>query len=254
MVRAWRILGITLVISTYFVTAPIAYGAFALLGTIPTRDPIRRARMLQSLMLRAFRGMHAVLRWMRLLDFDPRQVEGEIPSYPCVLVANHPTLTDISALLATEPHIVFPVKPGLYRSFWARALLAQAHHFEGASLGTFTAAKVIDEAVERIARGYRVMIFPEGTRSPEQGLHPFGRTAFEVATRAGVPVVPMVITCTPRWLARGHGLLADLDAVPKLRIRALPAVHPEQAGSSSRILRDIVFAQIESELAQGNRS
>jgi len=254
LVRAWRILRVTFVITTYFVTAPIGYGVFALLSAIPTRDPIRRARMLQTIVMRAFRGMHAVLRWMRLLDFDPRRVEGEIPSSPCVLVSNHPTLTDISAMLATERHIVFPVKPGLYRSFWARPLLAQAHHFEGAGPDAFTASKVIDEAVERIARGYRVIIFPEGTRSPEKGLHPFGRTAFEVATRAGVPVVPLVITCTPRWLARGHGFLAHLDAVPKLRIRALPAVHPEQAGSSSRILRDIVFGQIESELARLDRS
>jgi hypothetical protein len=85
-------------------------------------------------------------------------------------------------------------------------------------------------------------------------MHPFGPTAFEIAVRADVPVIPLAITCKPRWLACGHGFLASVDAVPKLRIRALPAVHPDQAGSSSRILRDIVFAQIESEVEGADRT
>ena len=254
MARAWRIFGAALVISTYFVTSPIAYGAFAVLGLFPTRDPIRRARHLQFVMMCGFRTMHAVLRWFWILDFAPRYVEGEIPSSPCVLVANHPTLTDISALLATERGLVFPVKPDLFRSFWARPLLAQAHHFEGAGPGAFTTAgQVIDEAVDRLARGYRVVVFPEGTRSPPKGLHPFGRAAFEIAVRAGVPVIPIVITCTPRWLSGNHGFLDPPAEVPKLRLRALPAVHPEKAGSSSRTLRDIVFQQITSELGGAER-
>ena len=99
-----------------------------------------------------------------------------------------------------------------------------------------------------------MIIFPEGTRSPENGLHPFGRTAFEIAVRAGVPVVPIVITCIPRWLSKNHGFLDPPVEVPKLRLRALPAVAPEQAGSSSRTLRDIVFQQISSELGGVHRS
>lgn len=252
MVRAWRLFGVTLVLSTYFLTAPIGYGIFALWGALPTRNPSRRARSIQLIMMTAFRSMHAVLRWMRILDFDPRQVEGEIPKTPCVLVANHPTLTDISALLATERHLVFPVKPALFESFWARPVLANGDHFAGAGPDAFTSAKVIDDAVDRIERGYRVIIFPEGTRSPEKGLHPFGRTAFEVAVRANVPVIPIVITCRPRWLARNHGFFAKVDSNPKLRLRALPAVFPADAGSSSRTLRDIVFEQITAELGHAN--
>lgn len=254
MVLACRLLGVALVLSTYFVTAPIGYGAFALWALIPTRDPIGRAHQVQLIMHIAFRSMHTILRWMRILDFDPRHVEGVIPKTPCVLVANHPTLTDISALLATERRLVFPVKPKLFESFWARPVLAQADHFAGASPDAFTAAGVIDEGVKRIERGYRVIIFPEGTRSPEEGLHPFGRTAFEVAVRANVPVIPIVITCVPRWLSRGRSFFSSPGAVPKLRLRALPAVYPADAGSSSRTMRDIVFDQIYTALGYATRS
>lgn len=254
MARAWRLFGVTLVLSTYFLTAPVGYGIFWIWASLPTRDPVGRAHLFQDIMWFAFRSMHNVLRWMRILDFDPSRVDGEIPKSPCVLVANHPTLTDISGLLATERHLVFPVKPALFDSFWAHPLLAGADHFAGAAPGAFTPAGVIDAAVDRLERGYRLIIFPEGTRSPECGLHPFGRTAFEVAVRAGVPIVPIVITSRPRWLARGHGFFARVEEVPKLRLRALPPVYPADAGSSSRRLRDIVCDQIRSELGQPQRS
>jgi 1-acyl-sn-glycerol-3-phosphate acyltransferase len=244
LVRAWRILGAMLVISTYFATAPIGYGIFAIWALIPTRNRVRRAHSIQFIMRYAFRSMHAVLRWFGLLDFDPSCVTGEIPSTPCVWVANHPTLTDVSALLATERRLVFPVKPGLFRSFWARPVLANA----------FTPSQVIDDAVDRLERGYRVIIFPEGTRSPRKGLHPFGRTAFEIAKRAGVPIIPIVITCKPRWLWKEQSFLNPPSSLPRLRLRALPAVHPGQLGSSSRALRDIVFEQISAELGLADRS
>jgi len=248
LVRAWRIFGAALIIATYFITAPLGYALFAVWSVIPNRNPDRRARSMQFFMKTGFRLMHGTLRWMRILDFHPRQVTGEIPDSPCVLVANHPTLTDISALLATERNLVFTVKPALFHSFWARPLLAQALHFAGAGPGALAVGQVIDDAVDRLERGYRVIIFPEGTRSPERGLHPFGRSAFEIACRANVPIIPLVITCRPRWLWKQRSFFNPPDELPRLRIHALPGVWPSSAGSSSRTLRDIVFARIESEL------
>ena len=243
-----RFLGITLCLSTYFVLAPPSYLVFALLCALPTRDPAGRARLLRFIMSRGFRFMHDVLRWLRIIDFNPRRFESEIPPAPCVMVANHPTLTDISALLATEQNLVFPVKPSLFRRFWARPLLEGADLFEGSGQDALSVGRMIDEAVERIQRGKRVIIFPEGTRSPRNGLHPFGRAAFEIAIRAGVPVVPMVITSDPPWLTKDRGFLDPPASVPYLRLRALPALRPEDAGSSSRTLRDIVFVRIRHEL------
>ncbi len=252
MVRAWRVFAWGLISVVYFVTAPIGYGTFAIWAAIPSRDPRARARRIQSIMEFAFRSLHVMVRRLWILDFRPECNEGKIPEIPCVIVANHPTITDISALLASASNLVFPVKPSLFHSFWAKPVLAQADHFEGTSPGAFTSASMIHAAVNRIGLGYRVLIFPEGTRSPEEGLHPFGRTAFEVAVRANVPIVPVVITCTPRWLYRGHGVMNPPKVLPRLHLRVLPPVDPKDAGSSSRRLRDMVFHQIRSELGQLN--
>lgn len=201
---------------------------------------------------KAFRSMHAVLRWMRMLDFNPEEVTGEIPQTPCVMVANHPTLVDISAILATEPNLIFPAKASLFRTFWARPMLEAAHQLHIPERDPFAVKQVVEGAIHRLQQGNRIIIFPEGTRSPADRLLPFGRMAFEIAARANVPVVPIVITCEPRWLTRDCSFFAsNIKTVPKLRLKALEPVYPSpegEQGSSSRTLRDIVSRLIHLEL------
>ncbi|MFK7895785.1 MAG: lysophospholipid acyltransferase family protein [Myxococcota bacterium] len=248
MVRAWRIVGAASVLFGYFVlAAPIGYALFALWAALPNPNPRRRARRLQGIMSIAFASMHAILRWLRLIHFNPAEVEGEIPSGPCVLVANHPTLVDISAMIACERNLVFPVKASLFRAFWARPLLKAADQFEASERDLFGIGGVVESAMERLSQGYRVIIFPEGTRSPAGGMHPFGRMAFEIARRQNVPIVPLVITCEPRWLTRENSFLNPPGPLPRMRIRVLEPVDPSVEGSSSRTLRDMISARIRSE-------
>ena len=249
MLRAWRIVGAALVMFGYFVLlAPIGYAIFALWAALPNPNPVRRARRLQTVMTLAFASMHALLRWLRLIHFDPGEVEGSIPEGPCVLVANHPTLVDISAMIACERNLVFPVKASLFRAFWARPMLQAAGQFEASERDLFGIGGVVESAMERLSEGHRVIIFPEGTRSPAKGLHPFGRMAFEIACRQNVPIVPLVITCEPRWLTRENSFFNPPAPLPVMRIRVLDPVDPESEGSSSRTLRDIISAQIRTEL------
>ena len=50
-------------------------------------------------------------------------------------------------------------------------------------------AVLLETLLERLAAGFSVLIFPEGSRSPEGGLRRLRRGAFEIACRANVPVV-----------------------------------------------------------------
>ena len=195
--------------------------------------------------------MHAFLRWARIVDFDPRVHAAQIPDRPCVLVANHPTLMDSSALLAADANLVYAVKPSLFNSLWMRPLFQQAGQFEGAGQDPLRIGQMVEAAAERLAAGQRVILFPEGTRSPDRGLHPFGRVAFEIAQRAQVPIVPLVIRCTPRFLGKSSGFSNPPADLPRLRIQVLEPIEPGSFafdGSSSRRLRDIVADRIRSEL------
>ena len=65
------------------------------------------------------------------------------------------------------------------------------------------AIQSLDEAAVRIADGTSVIIFPEGTRSPDGRLQPFKAGAMVLAIKAGVPVVPVAILGTGQILPKG---------------------------------------------------
>jgi 1-acyl-sn-glycerol-3-phosphate acyltransferase len=81
------------------------------------------------------------------------------------------------------------------------------------------AFKSLDEAAGRIAGGTSVVIFPEGTRSPDGQLQPFKAGAMVLAIKAGVPVVPVGISGTFEILPKNR-LLARKSGEVTVRIGA----------------------------------
>ncbi len=69
------------------------------------------------------------------------------------------------------------------------------------------ALKSLDQAARRIADGASVVIFPEGTRSPDGRLGQFKAGAMVLAIRAGVPVVPVAIIGTHQVLPKSRLLV-----------------------------------------------
>lgn len=247
--RFARLFTIHLVLAVYAVLAPFGYAAFALLHLWPARDPARRARMLQWVLHRAFRLLHDTMRVLRLVAFNPRcDVEGSIPAGPCVLVANHPSLIDVTAIMATLRHVSTAVKPSIYRRFWLRPLLAGSGQFEGSSPDHLAATELVAAAMTRLRQGFHVLLFPEGTRSPRGSIGAFGRAAFEVACRAGLPIVPIVIHYEPRWLSKERGLLDPPDRLPRMRLKILPPEYPTDSARASRALRNVIEQRFRREL------
>jgi 1-acyl-sn-glycerol-3-phosphate acyltransferase len=60
----------------------------------------------------------------------------------------------------------------------------------------------LDEAAEKVRKGYRFMVFPEATRSPKGGLGRFSPGPFMLARISGVPVQPVFIRNQPPFLPK----------------------------------------------------
>jgi 1-acyl-sn-glycerol-3-phosphate acyltransferase len=65
------------------------------------------------------------------------------------------------------------------------------------------ARESLERAARRVASGLSVLVFPEGTRSPEGTIKRFKRGGVNLAHAAGVPVVPVAIMNSGRLLPRG---------------------------------------------------
>ncbi len=190
-------------------------------------DRARKARRAQALVQGAFVLFHDYMRGSRLLDFNARQVALELPEEPCVIIANHPTLVDVTALIAAGGPMCTVVKSDLSRSIAFGPLLRHCWHIESRDEDPIGTSPVVDEAISRLRAGLRVLIFPEGTRSPEGGLRRFRRGAFEIAARTGVPVVPLFLRCDPPILSKSAPWHRTPDTFPRLSVQRLPTLKPE---------------------------
>lgn len=226
----------------YATMAPFGYALFALVAASPWPRKEIRWRFMQTVVRRAFVGLLTYLRVIRFLDHHPKNhCPPEIG--PCVIVANHPTLTDTLAILAGTPQVCTAVRADLYDKFWLHPLLKGCGHFSAGTSNPLSGSRVIAGSVERLAQGFRVLLFPEGTRSPvEGGLRPFGRSAFSAACTANVPVVALLIREQPSWLARGAPMSPPKEGMAVKTVELLKVVRPEDFLGDSRLMRDYVEA------------
>ena len=223
-------------------------GATVLSWLLPTivksfrGSPAERRARSRAVVRRAFVFFHDYMRVARLIRFDPRRAEVSPPPGPYVLIANHPTLVDVTALMATYPDIVTVVKEPLFRGLSFGGLLRACDHIASDREGGMAGGRVVLDAVERLRAGVPVLIFPEGTRSPEGGLGAFRRGAFEIASRANVPVVPALISCSPPVLAKEAPWYRAPRTPSRYRIVQLPALDPAAWNGDSRAMASHVHA------------
>jgi 1-acyl-sn-glycerol-3-phosphate acyltransferase len=107
-------------------------------------------------------------------------------------------------------------------------------------------ARMMAECERLLDRGVPVLLFPEGTRSPDNQLLPFKDGAFRLALTKGCPLIPMVLTGTGDTLPK-HGLL--LKSRADCRVRVLPPVDP-RAFPDVDTLREHVRGLMAAELAR----
>jgi 1-acyl-sn-glycerol-3-phosphate acyltransferase len=203
-----------------------------------SRDPEVAARRCRRIVRRSWILFHDVLRILGVLDYDPRQVRILLPEGPCVLVANHPTLLDATAIAAALPDLTMVAKREMYRKPLLGQLLRRCGFVEADDRSPFSAASAAAGCLERLAAGVPVLVFPEGTRSPRRGLGPFHPGAFALADRAGVPVVPLLLRCEPPTLHRGDAWYDVPPETPRMTLEMLS--RPRPAGTDpSELARQV---------------
>lgn len=133
----------------------------------------------------AIAGVHLQVEGIEHVDFSR--------SY--IYVANHASLFDIPAALAGVPdqiRIVYKKELEKIPIFGWGLKYGKTYISVDRSSGA-DALRTLDEAASKIRNGASVILFAEGTRSPDGKLQQFKRGAFNLAVKAGVPVVPLTI-------------------------------------------------------------
>jgi 1-acyl-sn-glycerol-3-phosphate acyltransferase len=195
----------------------------------------QRHRRCQQIVRRTWVLFHDYMRVTGLIDFDPRR-QRITPPAPAVLISNHPTLVDVTALQAAiGPACIIAKRPLFRNPVFGPLLRFCGHICNHAADG----AGVVEEAVARIREGHTVLLFPEGTRSPVGKLARFRLGAFEIARRAGVPLVPIAINTQPPALFKGIPWHAIPRVTVKMTLTMLPARRLEAGEDTGQALGDL---------------
>jgi 1-acyl-sn-glycerol-3-phosphate acyltransferase len=100
---------------------------------------------------------------------------------------------------------------------------------------------------ETLAAGNSIMMFPEGTRSPDGRLRKFKTGAFELAKDSGKPILPLVITGTSDALPKRGFVLRGRH---RIRIKVLDEIpyasfSDEPVDELTERVRDLIAAELE---------
>lgn len=179
-----------------FLSVPV-YGAVALLSApLPRRFTYRVA----------LAWVDSVLWLLRVLCRLDYVVEGRehLPPTPCVVLLKHSSAWETIAQFRVFPAQTWVLKrelmwaPVLGWVLWLLKPIAIDRKGGGAAV-----QQVLEQGRERLAAGFYVMIFPEGTRMPVGETRRYGMSGALLAAAARVPIVPVTHNAGYFWPRRG---------------------------------------------------
>ncbi|MCK9400157.1 MAG: 1-acyl-sn-glycerol-3-phosphate acyltransferase [Bacteroidales bacterium] len=168
-------------------------------------------------------GLMISSRFLIYANFlSPKQIikpEGEDFKKPAMLIANHQSHIDIALILMLHPRLLVLTNDRVQQSRLYGSLVKMAEFF-AISDGM---ESLTGKLRKNVAEGYSILIFPEGTRSPDTHLQRFHKGAFYLAQELGIDILPVIIHGSGPVMTKGEYFLKAGSAI----IKFLPRIRPD---------------------------
>jgi len=158
---------------------------------------------------RELKAFNVVRRWCRLLHvitFTRYEVQGleNIPKGPYLVISNHSSHLDGPGLIVVFPDpLYFVIKKGLAQiPVWGWTA-TRIGFISIDRTRSKAAQETLRRAVTTIREGRHILVFAEGTRSPDHRLQRFKKGGFHMAIESGVPILPVAINGSRRLMPKG---------------------------------------------------
>ncbi|MDX9706201.1 MAG: lysophospholipid acyltransferase family protein [Azospira sp.] len=152
------------------------------------------------------RGMMCLFRCILGITHELRGREN-LPDEPSVILAKHQSAWETFALQDLVPertYCVFVLKKELLRMpFFGWGLAALQMISIDRAAGREALNQVVEQGVDRLARGFWIIIFPEGTRVSPGETRRYKSGGAYLAAQAGAKVVPVAHNAGEFWPRKG---------------------------------------------------
>ncbi len=122
---------------------------------------------------------------------------------PVILIANHTSILDTPTVGLLHPKQIFMMNDRQFRSpFFGRAM-----RMVGAPPASENHPESLEKIRKKVAQGYSIIIFPEGTRSMTTTLQRFHKGAFYLAEQLQLDILPLLIHGNVHALPKNDNML-----------------------------------------------
>lgn len=132
---------------------------------------------------------------------------GEDFSKPAIVIANHQSMLDVTAVLHLAPRLVILTKGWVWKNPFLRFVLRAAKFYPAERC----LDDHLDDLRQLIRQGYSIVVFPEGTRSVDGRVGRFHKGAFQLARELKVDILPLYLRGFDSVMQRGSWLLSRGD-------------------------------------------
>ena len=173
-------------------------------------------------------------------------LENINPQKSYILVSNHQSTYDIFALLGYFPHqFRWTAKASLFRAPFLGCAMSRIVYIPIERDSPKKAYRSMLRAAEKVQQGVSVIIFPEGTRSPDGNLQPFKKGLFLIALKSKAPILPIGIRGTAKIMPKGdwraHPGDVQIIIGPPIETAGIP---PEKEQELSQRVRNALLQYI----------
>lgn len=169
---------------------------YALLGNIiRPLPPILRYRIMST-------WARTMIPWLRLTCGLKFKVVGQenIPDQPAMLMCKHQSAWETIALQVIFPPQVWVMKKELLKlPFFGWAISTLSPIAIDRSNRSQAQKMLMEQGRDRVAKGFWIVIFPEGTRVPAGQRGKYQQGGARLASDVGVPIVPVAMNSGEFW-------------------------------------------------------
>jgi 1-acyl-sn-glycerol-3-phosphate acyltransferase len=160
--------------------------------------PSQRVIAARTIIRMAFRAYVDLMRLLGVLRYDIRGLE-KLERGGLLILANHPTLIDTVFLMAFVKNADCIVKSALWNNPFTGGPVRAAGYIRNDA-----GAGLVADCIATLERGNNLIVFPEGTRTPGNGVISMKRGAANIAVRGARDMTPVLIRCEPATLGKGE--------------------------------------------------
>ena len=194
-----RILCTGIAFATFGIGGPVISLLVIPIINLRYSDPVVRGRKVRFLVHKCFGAFIWWMQTLRVVDFQFKNLEKISEDAGTMVLANHPSLIDVVALISVYPNANCVVKRALWENPLTRGVVSSAGYIPSDG-----GLSVLEDCGGAIKNGDTLILFPEGTRTVPGVKPKIKRGAAQIALRLGCPVRMVKISIEPTTLTKAE--------------------------------------------------